>query len=243
MKGIITVCLLCLAPQLAVAETYTGHYTENQHLNPEDPTPGFLHLTLPKGNGPFSGQFLFSYVGCLGNTNVGTIKGIKTNSKLLGNWSGIVDGKQIGGRFDGISTSSGYQGTWRNTGGKLKISIGSGSGRCQYHVAPLGRWIISTKTVKKPGMTREGRGRFSWLALPGAVAWQIIVYDERCLKQKADFRQCLMWYDNRASTRLIYGQGAFHARPLIKGRRYIISVMSMSPSRGVLGTSQLAFTW
>lgn len=57
---------------------------EDIEANPEDPTLGFIHLNIPKGNGVFNGELFFTYVGCQ-SRNIGSVIGTRSNQSLNGN--------------------------------------------------------------------------------------------------------------------------------------------------------------
>ncbi len=121
-------------------DIYIGWYAEDPTNNPEDPTAGYLVSCMPDSNGQFRTEFLFSYSGCSGGTDIGTVTGNRTGNNVSGTWSGTVDGTNIGGNFSGTWDGSKFSGQWDNTSGKVHIQIGS----CEYFVAPDGTWALFT---------------------------------------------------------------------------------------------------
>jgi|GEM_PF-1811291 hypothetical protein len=215
-------------------ETYTGYYIESSESNPEDPTAGALFLCLPS-EGNFSGQFLFSYVGCSDGIDVGTVTGTKTQDSLSGSWTGTVDGFSIGGGFDGASSEGGdvYSGTWTNSGGKQLINANG----CQYYVAAYGSWTLYSKDRQDFAFSIQD-DTFSWDQVPNAGAYLLIVYDKECMCTELSFEQCMMWQVITNRTSITYGEGSLSVsgcvfeimpeRQLQTGKEYIASLVALS---------------
>jgi len=101
-----------------------------------------LYLYLPDADTSFTGEFFFSYVGCLGSFDTGQLSGAKTGSSFSGTWTGDIDGTQSDGTFISVSSSSsGYVGTWTRTGGSQDFSFGTGP-ICKYTFAGNGDFSI-----------------------------------------------------------------------------------------------------
>ncbi len=156
---------------------YVGYYQEDPATNPEDPMPGAYSLTLPEGDGSFSGSMFFTYVGCQ-SSNVGTVSGSKSGLTLSGNWSGTVDGSAQSGSYTGTyeAATQSYSGAYTNAGGKqfrdLRPCI-------EYTIAPQGTWEMFPVDAKVPaefGVTVNGRD-VSWTSTAGAQLTLVYVLD------------------------------------------------------------------
>ena len=138
---------------------------------------GAYVLNLPSGDGAFSGNMFFTYVGCQ-SSNVGAVTGNKTGLALSGNWSGTVDGSSQSGTYAGSfdAASSRYSGTYTNAAGKqyrdLRPCI-------QYWIAANGTWEMFPVETQVPAtFTPTVNGRtFSWTATPNAQLTLVYVID------------------------------------------------------------------
>lgn len=223
---------------------YTGYYLEDPAANPEDPTAGFVYACLPEKDGTFTAQFLFSFVGCMGGIDVGGVEGRKTGTTLSGEWSGTVDGRAIGGGYEGRSNPGDdvYTGTWTNKGGKTFVQVGA----CHYYVSPRGTWKLygpGVRDFKLNVQSSGGAPTLSWDPVPGAAAYQVAVYavDQAC--GGGGFGQSLMWLALTYNTRIRYGEGLSLGggmgmpispvmelvphRPLEPGKRYVVVVQAV----------------
>jgi hypothetical protein len=156
---------------------YVGYYQEDPATNPEDPMPGAYSLTLPEGNGSFSGSMFFTYVGCQ-SSNVGAVSGSKSGLSLSGNWSGTVDGSAQSGSYTGTynAGTQSYSGTYTNAGGKQFRDL---SPCIEYTIAPNGSWEMFPEGASVPaefGVTVNGR-TVSWTSASGAELALVYVLD------------------------------------------------------------------
>ena len=136
-------------PPADTSKQYVGFYQEDPGNNPEDPMPGTMIMRLPADSGSFEGQMPFSYIGCQGGADVGTVSGTRTAQTLAGNWTGSVDGVAVGGSYNGTYSApvDQFSGTYVNAGGKVPIS---GPGGCHYSVAAFGTWRLFGDAVHQP---------------------------------------------------------------------------------------------
>ncbi len=218
-------------------DIYMGWYAENTTLNPEDPTAGSLVACMPDANGAFKTQFLFSYFGCAGGVDFGTVGGRRIGDNLSGSWNGTVDGRDIGGSFSGRWNGSKFSGTWNNASGKVHIQIGS----CEYFVAPEGTWElyplgVSTKGLNIKVNTATSPVTISWSSsVSGLYGFAVSVLDKRCVYDRISIADCTMWSAICSSMigSLVYGNVPFGclelspSKSLVSGRDYIISFIAV----------------
>ncbi len=221
-------------------DIYMGYYTENPLKNPEDPTAGILLSCLPARSGPFTTEFLFSYVGCMGGVNVGRVRGSKDEDSMGGLWSGTVDGQNIGGNFRGVCMGSYCSGKWTNSKGKQFVGFGT----CRYYVSPEGNWHLFTIGEGYGGLdphvdTSTSPPRIRWNRVSGAGYYFVYVYSRECLYRTVSLSQCTLWhavcggevssvsYGDKLTCREIVPAGP------LKSGRYVVSVIATG--RAVLG--------
>ncbi|MBT8185410.1 MAG: hypothetical protein KJN76_11270, partial [Eudoraea sp.] len=165
-----------------------GYYQEDGASNPEDPMPGFVYLNIPN-DGTFEGELFFSYAGCDGTFDVGRVSGTVSEGKITGNWEGMVDGKAVGGKYNGTlnAAKNSYRGTYTNANGKQEIPCGDMGG---YYVAPHGTWSIKGNDSQGDFccgteiLAEEEYAQFTWEEIPNADVYRYIIIDKRCLMEK-----------------------------------------------------------
>ncbi len=174
-------------------DIYLGYYIEDGSTNPEDPTSGFLVACMPSNDGTFKTQFLFSYSGCQGGIDYGTVNGNRTGNNVSGTWSGTVDGINIGGDFSGSWDGVKFSGTWDNNSGKVHVQVGS----CEYYVAPNGQWWLYSLNSDQGGLNISVSGSgptISWNnSISGVQGFFISVYDKQCVYNRISLADCTMW--------------------------------------------------
>ncbi|HHJ63645.1 MAG TPA: hypothetical protein ENJ61_01930 [Aquifex aeolicus] len=219
---------------------YLGYYTENPSRNPEDPTAGMLLSCMPKGSGAFLTEFLFSYFGCLGGVNVGTVRGSRSGTSMSGQWRGTVDGASIGGGFEGICTENLCRGVWSNSKGKQIVSVGT----CRYYVSPDGKWFLFGMGQGFGGLnlsidTGASPPSISWQRVPGANHYFLYVFDRICLQKTVSLSGCTLWHAYCSGDVGRTGYGAFSgcrsivpAAPLRRGGDYVIAVIATAHAIG-----------
>ncbi len=220
-------------------DIYLGYYAENPSTNPEDPTAGFLVACIPSSNGKFKSQFLFSYLGCAGGVDIGTVNGDRTGNSLSGNWTGTVDGTNIGGGFTGNWNGVRFSGTWDNASGKVYIKIGS----CEYYVAPDGTWVLYSLDSDDGGLNIQITGSsptISWNnSIFGVNGFLISVYNKQCMYDKISLSECTMWSVMCANTinSLTYGttppgcMDLFNSQSLSSNKDYVVSITAYGSSQ------------
>ena len=229
----------CMKPRYSL---YLGYYREDPTNNPEDPTAGMILGCFPSKSGNFRTQFLFSYVGCMGYINLGSVRGYKRITSMEGDWRGSVDGKSIGGSFEGSCNDemSYCSGNWYNSGGKTRVQVGG----CRYFVSPVGSWYLfrlgegsgnfkpNIDTSKVPPVIR-------WGSVPGSGYYFVYVHDKDCLYRKMSLHECTVWHAScpQGVTSVPYGDrticiGITPALPLESGKEYVVSVMATGGSMG-----------
>ncbi len=157
--------------QSCPTDLFIGYYQEDAAANPEDPLPGLLYLQLPKNNGAFNGDFLFTFVGCQ-SRNIGRISGQKSSLSLNGEWSGQVDNTQQQGSFSGNSNGQGgFNGTYTVAGGKQNIVV---PGCADYFIAPFGTWSLfsSTQASDQDNLLSVISNRAVWIPVSNSVFTQ-----------------------------------------------------------------------
>ena len=220
-------------------DIYLGYYTENEKANPEDPTSGLLVACMPSSSGTFKTQFLFSYYGCMGGIDYGTVNGSRTKDRVGGTWSGTVDGVGIGGGFNGSWDGAKFSGIWDNRGGKVRVQVGS----CRYYVAPNGHWWLYPLNSDEGGLNISVSGRppqISWNnTISGVKGFLISVYDKRCVYNKISLAHCTMWALGCVNVinSIHYGTTPlgcmvfYPAKPLKSNLGYIISITAYGSSQ------------
>ena len=219
---------------------YLGYYNEDPTNNPEDPTAGFLVACMPSSDGSFKSQFLFSYTGCQGGVDKGTVDGNRTCNNISGNWSGNVDGTNIGGSFDGNwdSARSRFSGTWNNSSGKVKIDFGSS---CNYWVAGNGTWVLYGLDSDDGNLNIQVSGSsITWNnAITGVNGFLISFYDKQCMYDKISLSDCTTWSLSCPSSvsSLTYNStpigcmNLFGPNPLTSGKDYVVSITAFGNSQ------------
>lgn len=222
---------------------YYGYYLEDPLDNPEDPTPGTLVVNLPAGPGAFSGQMPFSYVGCLGGADIGTITGQRTDTALTGQWTGVVDNVPVGGGYIGTYNAANdqFDGTYTNAGGKVHVT---GPNDCSHHIAAKGTWRLYGDTVSTPSSfvvssTGGVSPTWSWPSLGSAVFYLVRVFDQKCLAQSVTSAECMTGEGQTLLNRIDYPAGFPEAKPLKDGGSYLIAVHAIDVADG---RKQIGFT-
>lgn len=220
-------------------DIYLGYYAEDPSTNPEDPTGGYLVACIPDSNGVFRSQFLFSYLGCTGGVDIGTVDGNRTGNSISGNWSGTVDNRSIGGGFSGNWDGTKFSGTWNNSGGKVYIEIGS----CHYYVAPNGTWALYRLDTDNGGLNIQVSGSpptITWNnSIPGAQGFLVSVYDKQCVYDRISLSECTTWSVACTSSvnSLTYGttpmgcMNLFYPQTLTSGKNYLVSIIAYGSSQ------------
>jgi len=221
-------------------DIYLGYYAEDPSTNPEDPTGGYLVACIPDSNGAFRSQFLFSYSGCTGGVDIGTVDGNRTGNSISGNWSGTVDNRSIGGSFSGNWDGTKFSGTWNNSGGKVYIEIGD----CSYHVAPNGTWALYRLDTDNGGLNIQVSGSpptITWNnSIPGAQGFLVSVYDKQCVYDRISLSECTMWSVacSGSVNSLTYGttppvvcMNLFDPQTLTSGKDYLVSIIAYGSSQ------------
>ncbi len=234
-------------------DIYLGYYTEDPTSNPEDPTSGYLVACMPDSNGTFETQFLFSYYGCQGGVDIGTVNGNRIGNSVGGSWSGNVDGVNIGGNFSGSWDGIKFSGTWNNSSGKVHIQRGS----CSYYVAPNGDWVLYSLNSDFGGLniTISVSGssvNVSWNnSISGIQGFLISFYDKQCLYDKISLSECTVWslWCPSSVSSLTYGVspsgcGEFYpSQPLTSWEDYVVAISAYgTPSSNVQAFATEIFT-
>ena len=208
------------AAAVPAEDLYVGWYQEDPLTNPEDPTPGSVHLSLPAGDSAFSGSMSFTYVGCQ-TESVGTVAGTKAGPSLKGAWGGSVDGTEQKGSFTGAWSDGlgGYAGTYDVAGGKQHIAI---AGCIDYWIAPRGTWELLPVGAHVPGpfgIAVTGT-TVSWTPPPGVMMTLVYVLDPELAKTKG--ARATIWQT------LLFGPGKrsadLRAAAMKPGHSYIVAV-------------------
>lgn len=171
-------------PPAAPGGLYIGWYEEDPGNNPEDPTVGALFMRLPAGDGAFAGLMPFSYVGCRGGINVGTMAGARSGNNLAGTWTGTLDGAAVGGGFSAEYADARFDGRFQNAAGKQAISAPP----CLYSMAAQGRFRLFNGPASEPAEAALSFSASSttptvtWRGLPAAAIGTLRVFDEACLE-------------------------------------------------------------
>jgi hypothetical protein len=214
---------------------YNGYYAESVTNNPEDPTVGTVFMTLPPGNGSFSGLMPFSYVGCTNAASVATVSGTRSGSTLTGSFSGTVDGVNVAGTFTGTldGASGTFSGNWSLNGGRVLVVNGS----CNYFVAANGNWKLWSASASEPAsfVVSVGAGTsptITWTAVAGAVIYAVRVFDETCLQTASPGASCYLGELYTNATSASYPGGFARASALAAGRSYIVTVAAQGVQPG-----------
>ena len=205
-------------------------------------------VTLPASSGSFAGLMPFSYVGCNGSTNVGTVSGTRSNTQLAGSWTGAVDGVGVGGSYVGSydAATDRFTGTWANSGGK--VEIGS-VGNCHYYVASHGTWRLYGDTVNVPTdfILSPGTGLTPTWTWPtagsyGQIAYLLRVFDTDCLARQVTNAAC-MWGEARTlNPRAAYPADFPSAKALVSGGHYLATLNAVDMTTGQnLGFSSVRY--
>ena len=135
---------------------YLGYYAETpDSSNPEDdPTLGAFILKLPTGNGSFTGNMRFTYVGCQTEGN-GIVPGEKNGQNLTGTWQTVLDGIPQQGSYTGqyVTNSQSYSGTYENNARvsqRIDVSRACTGYFDYYFVAPYGTWEMFALETSHP---------------------------------------------------------------------------------------------
>lgn len=222
---------------------YYGYYQEDPLNNPEDPTPGTLVLNLPSAPGSFSGQMPFSYVGCIGGADIGTVTGQRTDTGMTGQWTGVVDNVPVGGAYVGSydSANDQFSGTYTNAGGKVHVS---GPNDCSHDIAANGTWKLYGGTVTTPSnfvVSSSGgvKPTWSWPSLGSTVYYLVRVFDQKCLAASVTSSECMMGEGQTLLNRIAYPNEFPDAKPLKDGGSYLVAVHAVNVADG---WKQIGFT-
>ena len=199
---------------------YVGYYQEDPLINPEDPTPGSVFLSLPSGDSAFSGSMFFTFVGCQ-HESVGAVAGAKAGPSLKGTWSGSVDDTRQKGAFEGAwsTTVGGYAGTYTVAAGKQHVAIAD----CiDYWIAPNGTWEllpVGTNVPANFAIAVDGT-MLHWTPPPGIAMTLVYVLDPALARAGAP--HSVPWQT------ILFGPGKraadlrlAHMKP---GRSYVVAV-------------------
>lgn len=153
---------------------YVGYYQESATDNPEDPTAGAFTLSLPSGDGAFSGSMFFTFLGCQ-SSNLGSVAGNKSGTGISGTWAGTIDGSLQSGNYNGTyaSATTSYSGTYINSKGKVPISVPN----CiDYFIASAGTFEMFPVGGGTPASftVSVANRRFDWPSTAGAA--QVLFY-------------------------------------------------------------------
>lgn len=222
---------------------YFGYYLEDSSNNPEDPMPGTLIVNLPSGPGAYSGQMPFSYIGCAGGADVGTITGQRTDTDMSGQWTGVVDNVPAGGAYVGRydSVHDQFSGSYTNSGGKVHVS---GANDCAYDIAARGTWQLYGGTVTTPSSfvvssSGDVTPTWSWPSLGSTVFYLVRVFDEKCLAASVTSSECMMGEGKTMLNRIAYPAEFPSAKSLKDGGRYLVAVHAIDLAAG---WKQVGFT-
>lgn len=246
-----------VSPTPTNTELYIGYYTENSTEDPNDPTPGVLYMYLPAVDASFSGEFFFSYVGCLGSFDTGKLNGAKTGSSFSGTWSGSVDGNPYTGTFTSTgSGASSYSGSWTNDAGTKQYSFGTAPNVCGYTSAGKGDFTIykiasGTFTISVD-LSNQSNPVFNHsLKDNTAAAMKLNVFDKACLINGGGVSSCAMWEYNAFNSgggsllpmSTTYGVGSsIPATALVSGNTYIVTTFTYDVSGRVIDFGSTEFT-
>lgn len=215
------------------SKLYVGYYQEDPSSNPEDPMPGTLLVRLPADQGRFEGQMPFSYIGCVGGADIGTIDGTRSAASLDGHWGGAVDGVSVGGDYAGSydTMTDQFSGSYTNRGGKVPIS---GANDCHYSVAAFGSWrLFGSGSVNTPtnfviASTGGVTPTWSWQSLGSSVFYLVRVFDLDCLEATVTSSQCMMGEGQTLLTHLAYPAEFPSAKPLVAGKSYLVAAHAVN---------------
>lgn len=226
----------------AGSKLYFGYYLEDPATNPEDPTIGSLLLSFPGADASFSGLMPFSYVGCSGQADIGTVGGERVGATVTGNWTGKVDTTAVGGTYTGgyDAVNDTYSGSFVNAGGKVRF----GGSTCFGFVAPKGTWKVFGDTTNSPAsfVLRASTGRTPQLSWPsmGAALYYIRVFDETCLKANPANPACFKGETVTSGVTLAYPSQFPGAAALVTGGKYLALIAAKdAASSALLGFSSL----
>ncbi len=227
-----------VTPTPTSSTLYIGYYTESNVADPDDPTPGVLYLYLPDTGTSFTGEFFFSYVGCVGATDTGLLDGLRVNAPtgdtINGSWSGDVDGNIHTGNFSGAMFNGNmFTGTWTRNGGSQKFSFGKAPFTCSYTFAGNGDftlYAVNDGTLPiDVDLTQPTVPVFRFDLDPNIAYYTLDVLDEACLAAGGGVASCLMWELRTVSTggpvSVVYGTGGTPDQPLTTGN-YVVTVVS-----------------
>lgn len=214
------------------SKLYVGYYLEDPVNNPEDPTPGTMILRLPPDAGAFEGQMPFSYVGCMGGADIGTVNGTRSAAGLAGSWTGTVDSVAVGGDYNGSyeAAHDEFSGTYKNSGGKVHVEAGS----CHHDIAALGTWkLFGAGTTNTPSdfvVSSSGSTTptWSWRSMGSTVFYLVRVFDQDCLNASVTSAECMMGEAETAGTQVAYPSAFPGAKSLVAGTSYLIAVHAVN---------------
>lgn len=239
-----------VTPAPSNPELYIGYYTESPIADTNNPTPGVLYMYLPDTDTSFSGEFFFSYVGCLGSFDAGLLSGSKTGNAFSGTWSGDIDNNLSTGTFTSTASSStSYTGTWTRDGGSEDFIF---VGPCAYTIAGNGDFTIFkvANGTFSMGVNLDSPFSpvFSFNLSASASAVKLNVFDKVCLTNGGGVSSCAMWeyasFDTGSGlpTSVTYGVGStISPQALVSGNTYLVTVFSYDGSGDVLDFANSEF--
>lgn len=227
-----------VTPTPGTSSLYIGYYTESPDADKEDPTPGVLYAFLPDDSTPFSGEFFFSYAGCVGSTDTGLLDGLRMNGgggdSISGTWSGNVDGNIHSGAFSGNALADGiFTGTWTRNGGSQQFRFGKIPFVCRYTFAGRGDFTlypVDTGTLPIDiDLTDPAIPVFRFDLSNMATWYGLNVFNADCLAAGGGVSACLKWHlrqtTSGGATTVTYGMGGSPAQPL-QAASYVVTVIS-----------------
>jgi len=231
-----------------LSDFWFGYRFESPLTNPEDPGVGFVYAKIPE-TGEFEGELHFSWTGCTEGVDIGKVSGTVGNGTLTGTWSGVVDGRPVGGGYSGSLSENGiqYEGVYDNDGGKIEVVCDEDF---TYYIAPDGTWFIQ-RTGKNDELniiveTNQDPLLCSWDAVPNAVGYNVIFIDADCLEEKLNIEECYMWDAETLDKSIRYGEAlitTIDARPLVRGEAYLVTVTAFDSDLAPLATNNLTFIY
>lgn len=213
-----------LAQEAGSLSAYIGYYQEDPLTNPEDPVPGSIYLQLPSGDGAFSGEMFFTYIGCQ-SSNVGSVTGTKKDTSLTGSWSGTVDGVAQSGTFAGSHDAAAnfYTGTYTNANGKQHRDL---EPCIEYYIAPKGTWALFSIESNVPADFDISLAKNSarWTPVPAAQGYLVTAFDAALLKSTKG--NAIVWQSLLDADA---ARASLTDAHLTAGKEYVISIAAIGP--------------
>jgi hypothetical protein len=207
-----------------------------------------VYLNIPN-NGTFKGELYFSFRGCDDTFDVGSINGTVIGDQIDGNWSGNVDGQSVGGKYIGELNNAKniYSGTYTNSRGKQKVECDFGG----YFVAAHGTWYVrGSRADSALDISVEIDSditQFYWNEIENVHVYRFAIIDRECLLEKMSLEECMVWSGESYWPHLEYGDNDDDdlppAKPLVKGRTYIINLYAIDKDKNVLELGSKEFIY